>query len=390
MKRNSLITLLFILIGTISEAQPFLIGHKQQTFIDASRSNRTIDTEIYYPANTAGDNVPMANGTFPTLVFGHGFVMTWNSYDYLWNGIVPEGYILVFPKSEGSFSPSHTDFGKDIAFLVDAMKLEGLNQSSTFYDAVSDKSAAMGHSMGGGSAFLSIQYNNSITALATLAAAVTNPSSVSAASGIQIPSLTIAGANDCIAPTANHQTPMYSALASSCKTYINIMGASHCQFAGTSFTCSFGEATCLPAAAITADVQHDLTLQLLLPWLANYLKNDCVAGAQFQEFITNNLALTIEQNCTIDCNQAGMNQIQNDFIFFPNPVQNQAKILSKKYLNDVEIRILNRTGQVVKTIKSLSGNEISISLENLKPEMYSMYITENNNPLKSIRFIKTE
>jgi pimeloyl-ACP methyl ester carboxylesterase len=203
MKRNSIITLLFILIGTISEAQPFLIGHKQQTFIDASRSNRTIDTEIYYPANSTGDNVPIANGTYPTLVFGHGFVMTWNSYDYIWNGIVPAGYILVFPKSEGSFSPSHTDFGKDIAFLVDAMKLEGLNQSSLFYNAVSDKSAAMGHSMGGGSAFLSIQYNSSITAIATLAAAVTTPSSVTAASGIQIPSLTIAGANDCIAQRRN-------------------------------------------------------------------------------------------------------------------------------------------------------------------------------------------
>lgn len=292
MKRISLITFLFVLFGTVSIAQPFLIGHKQQAFIDASRSNRTIDTEIYYPANSTGDNVPMANGTFATLVFGHGFVMTWDAYDYLWNGIVPEGYILVFPKSEGSFSPSHTDFGKDIAFLVDAMKLEGLNQSSTFYNAVSDKSATMGHSMGGGSAFLSVQYNSSITALATLAAAVTNPSSVTAASGIQIPSLTIAGANDCIAPSANHQTPMYSALASSCKTYINLLEASHCQFAGTSFTCSFGEATCLPAAAITADVQHDLTLQLLLPWLANYLKSDCGAGTQFQEFITNNSALT--------------------------------------------------------------------------------------------------
>ena len=390
MKRISLITLLFVFIGTVSVAQPFLIGHKQQAFIDASRSNRTIDTEIYYPANSTGDDVPMANGTFPTLVFGHGFVMTWDSYDYLWNGIAPSGYILVFPKSEGSFSPSHTDFGKDIAFLVDAMKLEGLNQSSTFYNAVSDKSAAMGHSMGGGSAFLSIQYNNSITAIATLAAAVTNPSSVTAASEIQIPSLTIAGANDCIAPTADHQTPMYNALASSCKTYINLLGASHCQFAGTSFTCSFGEATCLPASAITADVQHDLTLQLLLPWLANYLKIDCEAGTQFQEFITNNSALTLEQNCSIACNQAGLNQIQNDFIFFPNPVQNQAKLLSKNYFINVDVRIVNRMGQVVKSMNSLTGYEISISLENLKPEMYSMYLTENNNPLKSIRFIKTE
>jgi len=378
MKRISLITLLSVLIGTVSIAQPFLIGHKQQAFIDASRSNRTIDAEIYYPSNSTGDNVPMANGTFPTLVFGHGFVMTWDAYDYLWNGIVPEGYILVFPKSEGSFSPSHTDFGQDIAFLVDAMKLEGLNQSSTFYNAVSDKSAAMGHSMGGGSAFLSIQYNNSITALATLAAAVTNPSSVSAASGIQIPSLTIAGANDCIAPSANHQTPMFSALASSCKTYINLLGASHCQFAGTSFTCSFGEATCLPASAITADVQHNLTLQLLLPWLANYLKNDCDAGTQFQEFITNNSALTLDQNCIIDCNQAGMNLIQNEFSIYPNPIQHQAKILSKKYLNGAEIRVVNLMGQIDKHYNYITGNEITLDFEGIRSGIYFIQISDNN------------
>ena len=390
MKRISFVTIFLFFIGAISVAQPFLIGHKQKAFIDASRSNRSIDTEIYYPANSNGDNVPIANGTFPILVFGHGFVMTWDSYDYLWNGIVPSGYILVFPKSEGSFSPSHTDFGKDIAFLVDAMKLEGLNQSSSFYNAISDKSAAMGHSMGGGSAFLSIQYNTSITALATLAAAVTNPSSITAAPGIQIPSLTIAGANDCIAPTEVHQTPMYAALSSSCKTYVNLLDASHCQFAGTSFTCSIGEATCLPASAISADVQHNLTLQLLLPWLANYLKNDCEAGTQFQEFIANNSALTLEQNCSIACNQAGLIQIQNEFSFYPNPVLNQAKLLSKKYLKDAEIRVVNRMGQLVKSISSLSGNEITISFDDLKPEIYSIYITENNKPLYSFRFIKTE
>jgi hypothetical protein len=258
------------------------------------------------------------------------------------------------------------------------MKLEGLNQSSTFYNAVSDKSAAMGHSMGGGSAFLSIQYNNSITALATLAAAVTNPSSVSAASGIQIPSLTIAGANDCIAPTADHQTPMYSALSSSCKTYINILEASHCQFAGTSFTCSFGEATCLPASSITADVQHDLTLQLLIPWLSNYLKNDCAAGAQFQEFITNNLALTLEQNCAIDCNQAGMNQIQNEFSISPNPVQHQAKILSQNYLNGAEIRVVNLMGQIERHYSYIIGNEITLDFEGIRSGIYFIQISDNN------------
>jgi hypothetical protein len=85
-----------------------------------------------------------------------------------------------------------------------------------------------------------------------------------------------------------------------------------------------------------------------------------------------------------------MNEMFNEFIFYPNPVQNQAKILSKNYFNNVEVRIVNRMGQVVKSINSLSGNEVLISLESLKPEIYSIYITENNNPLKSIRFIKTE
>jgi hypothetical protein len=38
------------------QAQPYLIGHLQQTFIDPSRSNRAIACEIYYSANTAGNN----------------------------------------------------------------------------------------------------------------------------------------------------------------------------------------------------------------------------------------------------------------------------------------------------------------------------------------------
>lgn len=379
MKKNLLAYLFFLFVSSFSSAQPFQIGHKQQTFIDESRSNRSINTEIYYPANSSGDNVTMANGIFPTLVFGHGFVMTWDSYAYLWNGIIPSGFILVFPKTEGSFSPSHTDFGKDIAFLVDAMKLEGLNQSSTFYNAVSDKSAVMGHSMGGGSAFLSIQYNSSITVLATLAAAITNPSSVTAAPGIQIPSLTIAGANDCITPTAVHQLPMYNALSSVCKSYVNISGASHCQFAGSSFTCSFGEATCLPAAAITADEQHSLTIQLLLPWLNNYLKNDCDAGNSFQELIESNLGISIEQNCSLACNTSIINELNNEFSIYPNPIQNTGKLFSKKALVNAEIQLVNVAGQLVKQYNSISGKEITLDFEDIHSGLYFLQISERNN-----------
>lgn len=53
------------------------IGHTTVTFTDASRSNRQIQTEVYYPATLAGDNTPISAGVFPLVVCGHGFVMTW-------------------------------------------------------------------------------------------------------------------------------------------------------------------------------------------------------------------------------------------------------------------------------------------------------------------------
>ena len=99
-------------------SQTFQIGHTQQNFIDASRENRNITTEIYYPSNTTGDDVPVATGQFPVLVFGHGFVMIWSAYDVVWEALVPNGYIMVFAKTETSFSPSHTDFAKTLRFCL--------------------------------------------------------------------------------------------------------------------------------------------------------------------------------------------------------------------------------------------------------------------------------
>ena len=50
-------------------------GHFNTTYQDPSRGNRNIETEVYYPATTAGDNTPMASRLISVIVFGHGFVM---------------------------------------------------------------------------------------------------------------------------------------------------------------------------------------------------------------------------------------------------------------------------------------------------------------------------
>lgn len=359
MKFLAAIPLSFLFYSTTLFSQPFLVGHKQQTFVDPSRGNRNITSEIYYPANVAGNNVAIATGQFPVIVFGHGFVMSWSSYDNLWNGIVPNGYIMVFPTTETSFAPSHLDFGKDIAFLVGAMKNENLNSSSAFYNSVAPTSAVMGHSMGGGAAFLAIQFDSSITAIATLAAAVTNPSSITASAFITIPGLAISGGNDCVAPAAQHQIPMYDSLASSCKSFVSIDGASHCQFANYNFFCSTGEATCSPQPTITASAQNTTTLDALIPWLNFYLLNSCLAGNQFQNFISSRLGISSRQNCSLLCTNVSDDEVEN-FYLSPNPIQQNQNIKLSRNFNHSTIEIYNTYGALTFKRNDFTGNEIQL------------------------------
>ena len=108
----------FILIIASFHLYGQQVGHTQITFIDSSRNNRSVPTEIYYPATVAGNNTPIAPGVFPVISFGHGFVMTWSAYQNFWTDLVPEGYILAFPTTEGGFAPVHAAFGADLKFLI--------------------------------------------------------------------------------------------------------------------------------------------------------------------------------------------------------------------------------------------------------------------------------
>ena len=148
--------LFFALIAThLTVAQPFSVGHQSTTFYDAVR-DRDIPVEIYYPADVSGDNVALTAtvGQFPTLAFGHGFVMGFDAYNYLGDYLVSQGFIVVFPKTEGGILPSHLEFGKDLAFCLQQMKASSLDETSIFAGRIAEKSGVLGHSVGGGAAFL--------------------------------------------------------------------------------------------------------------------------------------------------------------------------------------------------------------------------------------------
>lgn len=384
---------LFLLLNCCaitSWAQSFQVGHKQQTFVDASRSNRNITTEIYYPATTAGDNVSIAPGQFPVLVFGHGFLMVWSAYAPEWNTLVPSGYIMVFPTTETGIAPSHSDFGKDMAYVVGAMKAEGLNTASTFFDAVANTSAVMGHSMGGGSAFLAVQYDTSITALATLAAANTNPPSIAAAAGISIPSIVMAAANDCVAPPVQHQLPMYNALSAACKTYVSITGGSHCQFAGTNLICNIGEGTCSPQPTITPAAQQTTTINLLLPWLNYYLKNDNAAGAQFQQLITAGSGITTQQNCSLLTTQTTEVAPQSAINIFPNPFSAETTLQANVSLRNATLTVFNVYGQAVVQRNNINGRTVVLSRENIANGLYFIRLTEGSKIIAVRKVVITD
>ncbi len=290
----------FLILNPIAIGSAFAqypIGNVYFTFNDPARS-RDVTCWVRYPAVSAGTNVDPASGSFPVIVFGHGFVMDQNAYSNIWNVLVPKGYIVVLPTTEGTASPSHTNFGGDIAFLAAKMLSEGANSSSPFYNHIAPKNAVMGHSMGGGSSFLAAENNTGITTMVTLAAAETNPSSITAAANISIPALTIAGQDDCIAPPATNALQMHTALASTCKTYININNGSHCFFAENNFNCNFGEGTCNPVPDIARADQQDATADMFTLWFDYWLKDNCQAWEDLQDSLAVSQRITSQQTCT--------------------------------------------------------------------------------------------
>lgn len=369
MKQFLIILILIYSSSFVVNGQTYFTGHTTITFTDSSRSNRNIPTEIYYPAVSTGDNVAAANGNFPIIVFGHGFVMVWSAYENIWTSLTQNGFIVAFPKTETGLAPSHTEFAKDLAFLITALGSENINTSSLLYQHIDSLSCVMGHSMGGGAALLSVQYNSSIDAVATLAAAETNPSAIAACAGITLPSLYIAGGNDCITPPSTNQLPMYTATSSICKSIITITGGSHCQFAESNFNCSFGEATCSPAPTISRSFQHSVTDSVLIPWLKNYLKNECNSGISFQNLLTTSANITSQQNCVI-CQTSSITTSQDSetSLYISGKT---IYIKSTNYIKD--LKVINSLGQPVLS-SSVNAYEVTKEIE-LPASLYYIILT---------------
>lgn len=409
MKKLFLAVITFCTITT--SAQIFPVGHMSINFKDASRTGgysisggiatstltgRDIGTEVYYPATTAGNNQPVANGQFPVVVFGHGFVMGWDSYDNIYNALASKGYIVLLPRTEGSFSPNHGEFGNDLKFLATAgLNLNSISTPSAltiFNGKVRQKAAIGGHSMGAGSSYLAAANNNGIECLFNCAAATTNPSSINSASLVTVPTLVISGARDCVADTIV-QNNHFAALASVKKYHVILKQLTHCDFGnGTNTNCTFGQSTSGCSNQLSNSLAFTRYMTYIEPFLGAHLKNDCNEAQRFMDSVNtvSSLRAGIKKQGTIICTTTNLNTLSStsEVIIYPNPTNDKINIrISQQQNETITLKLFDILGKEI-PVELTEDNEIVIlNTSLLESGLYTLVIYQKKST-QSFKIIK--
>lgn len=340
------------------------VGETVVTFTDLDR-DREIETFIYYPAMESGEDAALIEGEFPVVSVGHGFAMSYESYSYLWEHLVPLGFIVALPNTETGIDVSHGEFGKDLAFVIAALHTENEDESSLFFEHISPHSAVIGHSMGGGAGVLAVAESPEVTTLITLAAAETDPSAIAAANDILQPTLTIAGSADCVTPPEDHQEPIYEN-HNDCKAYVLIEGGTHCQFANSNFVCELGEFSCPTDGTIDEAEQHGIILGLVTDWLTAFLKNDFETWEEFLDLEGENAGYTVEIACEANGPTLSTNKFVDDRLtIYPNPTLSLVNI-PNEFINlpfalfalDGKLIMSGTTGKYIDLSKIADGTYI--------------------------------
>lgn len=316
------------------------LGHTSITFTDATRNNRSIPCEVYYPALSAGESVqaldPASLGLtgYPAVSVGHGFVIGAANYDLIAAQLIPFGFVVALVNTETGFAPSHQEFGLDLAFVTHALQQESLNTTSILYNVVSQqREGIIGHSMGGGAAWLAAASDPFIDAIVGLAPAETNPSAIAAASSVNCNSLVFSGSEDAVTPPADNHQPIFDG-TNGCKTFVSLTGGSHCGFIDSGTLCDFGEP--LGGSLARAD-QQEAYLTMMTAWLRYFLNGECVE-ALYTDYVTNHSFVSADPLAA--CMLCGnVNDVEGNAVnVFPNPNQGTFSIQWKNEMfNTIEI-----------------------------------------------------
>jgi len=212
---------LFILLSMLVASFSLTVMYRTE-YVNTGKGSSIVPAYIYL-------SDPPPQGPVPLLVLAHCYMGAGNWYDYIAEALVPQGYVIASLDSY-SYAPLANDelTALDHEFLAQAVRQEATtNKSSPIFNMLNNKTAALGHSMGGGSSLIVAQsgvfYFDSIL---TLSAEFVDESK-----NIKIPTFIMTGTDDCICPPPENAELIYNGmLYSPCKYLVNITNATHCHF----------------------------------------------------------------------------------------------------------------------------------------------------------------
>lgn len=305
------------------------VGTWDWTLVDADRGGREIPVTAHYPAATSGVEATPLEGPFPTIVFGHGFVMAGSDYGALIDAWVAQDFVVIAVNTEGGIAPDHEAFGLDLAYVAAAAATE----LTPLVGTLDERVAIGGHSMGGGAAWLAAA-GGLADAVFGLAPAETNPSAIAAAASVQIPALILSGSEDAVTPPAEHHVPIHDATASACKAFVTLDAGSHCGYADTGSLCDLGE---LFFSGMSRPRQQEITAQLVGAWLAHWLN-----GAAWSDFEQATAAdFSIETSCAVGVAAPA----SRSAAVFPNPFRSSVQVRGLE--PGVEVVVVDARGRML-------------------------------------------
>eukprot|EP01083_Nonionella_stella_P232447 819969_1 len=221
-----------ILAALIDSSLSANIGSFTSTIINPSFPAHSIPVFVYYPQPTSSKD------PLPTIVFAHGFECSATEYTWVYEDIVPLGYIVAYINSYTGHIFNQTQFAIDQRYTLEWLNtVVNNNKSSPLYGVIdTTKSLAAGHSEGGGTCLTSSgsPYVNSLFKYKFNSIFVMAPcgqdGTVESAQQIKIPTFAFTGTMDCACPSEEAKHLIDAIPSSTCKYYIDVTNGTHCHW----------------------------------------------------------------------------------------------------------------------------------------------------------------
>ena len=261
------------------EFGPFAVGHDRFTLVDESRGGRTLDTEVWYPAEPraedplaaydlmfgfvlpstiAFEDAPAGQPAFaPLIVFSHGSGgSSWQSI-YLMEALASHGFVVVAPNHTGNTVADQIagtsvplldaafDRPRDVSFVIDQMLARSADPQDPLHLRIRPWHVGVaGHSFGGytalasagGFGLLGIEPDPRVVAIAAIAPAASFFSDDDLAA-IDVPLFLLSGTRDTTTPIDPNTIRPWTLVEGPPVYRADIEGATHTAFAEV---CRFG------------------------------------------------------------------------------------------------------------------------------------------------------